>query len=215
MRFGIFVVCSFLIACVGDDSNTGDAGPDADLTGTLGHACFGDNGCIGNLVCQLSVHICVSPDVDASSDAPTEANASDGGADGEAGCQSPPFQDLTLPCASEPACTDGANFKGCANADDAGTYSCPQDAGTELVIQCDGQGDCPMSVCCTATMSITPTCPRNTTIPSNFATWCQPSCPTTEAQVCVTSADCPPMTNCVDTILDYNNHSSLHFGTCE
>ncbi len=72
-----------VVACVGDDSSTVDGGPDADFTGTAGHACYANGTCDVGLSCISGV--CVELDAGNDANAPdaTDADAgldaSDGG----------------------------------------------------------------------------------------------------------------------------------------
>lgn len=62
-----------LAGCVGDSGGSNDAGSDADLTGTEGHACFANKTCNAGLSCISDV--CVSLDAGSSDAASSDATA--------------------------------------------------------------------------------------------------------------------------------------------
>ncbi len=74
IAFGLVAVLG-LVRCVGDTGGSGkDAGPDVDLTGTEGHACFPNQTCDPGLTCISSV--CVNLD-SGSGEAGTDAGSTD------------------------------------------------------------------------------------------------------------------------------------------
>jgi hypothetical protein len=192
--------CFAVLGCVGDNTVITDAGPDADLTGTLMHPCFPNNTCLNNLTCQLPADVCVQLDsgsdatmMDSSgSDAPSES-----GSDG--GCTAyppPPYGDVIGMCTSmgQNACIDQASA----------TFSCTTGtcSGSFAPMICGTGQDCTKmamgSYCCfvdtSGTISTT-TCPIIATFPSTLTTSptaCSTSmCPLSGYyQLCQVDGDC-------------------------
>lgn len=173
-----------LVGCVGDTTGA-DAGPDAGADVAPADVTQSD----------------VTPPPDA-------------GADGsDAASCPPPAASLTSGCTTT-ACLHATQIT-CGNPSQCTAVS----GGRQLL--CGDNSDCDGSACCVAAASVsTPGCPNVVSYgaTSNIGTRCTTNttraCPSTDVQVCLTTADCFSGT-CQGAVFDINGMKNVKLGICQ